>query len=125
MPKSQVVKQNSFCQRLRRLQALMRPPLSISSISPEIEILRDVRVEMRDGVTLSINIYKPKNQVNLPSLLNLHPYCKDNLPQKGHVPFQYRAIRQTEQISFSEETSWEAPDPDFWVKQGYAVMALS
>ena len=124
MPNSQVIKQNSFGQKLRRMIALIRPPLSISTISPEIEIIRDVKVAMRDGVTLSINIYKPKNQLNLPALLNLHPYCKDNLPQKGHVPFQYRAIRQTAQISFSDETSWEAPDPDFWVKQGYVVVNI-
>lgn len=79
---------------------------------------------MRDGVTLSLNIYKPQSAGKFPALLNLHPYCKDNLPQNGKVPFQYRVIRQTGQIAFSEETSWEAPDPDFWVKQGYVIINI-
>ena len=124
LDKSQVIKHNSLAQKLNRLKALIRPPLKITPISSTIEILRDVRVPMRDGVTLSINIYKPHNVDNIPALLNLHPYCKDNLPQKGHIPFQYRAIRQTANITFSEETSWEAPDPDFWAKNGYAIINI-
>lgn len=124
LDKSVVCKKNSFRQKLTRIKALIKPPLTIIPISPEIEILRDVKVRMQDGVELSVNIYKPKGQTKLPALLNLHPYCKDNLPQKGHVPFQYRVIRQTGQIIFSTETSWEAPDPEFWVKHGYAMVNI-
>ncbi|TXI98420.1 MAG: CocE/NonD family hydrolase [Neisseriales bacterium] len=124
LTKNSVTKQSTVTQKLAKLKALIKPPLTIHKLSPEIEVLRDVRVVMRDGVTLSLNIYKPKISGKFPTLLNLHPYCKDNLPQKGKVPFQYRVIRQTGQIAFSEETSWEAPDPDFWVKQGYVIVNI-
>lgn len=124
LTKKPVIKQNTVTQKLAKLKALIKPPLTIHKLSPEIEVLRDIRVAMRDGITLCVNIYKPKSSEKFPALLNLHPYCKDNLPQKGKVPFQYRVIRQTGQIAFSEETSWEAPDPDFWVTQGYVIVNI-
>lgn len=124
LTKKLVIKQNTITQRIAKLKALIKPPLTIHKLSAEVDVIRDVRVAMCDGVTLSLNIYKPKSSEKFPALLNLHPYCKDNLPQKGKVPFQYRVIRQTGQIAFSEETSWEAPDPDFWVKQGYVIVNI-
>ena len=31
-------------------------------------------------------------------------------------------MRQTDALSFSAYTSWEAPDPSFWVPRGYVVI---
>jgi putative CocE/NonD family hydrolase len=33
-------------------------------------------------------------------------------------------IRQPEPLAFSAYTTWEAPDPGFWVSRGYAVVNL-
>lgn len=35
---------------------------------------------------------------------------------------QYRAMRQPGPVSFSALTTWEAPDPAWWVAQGFAVV---
>ena len=51
-----------------------------------------------------------------------HPYGKDRLPRR--TPFgylfdiQYRAMRQSAPLRFSAWTSWESPDPAFWVRRG-------
>jgi uncharacterized protein len=31
-------------------------------------------------------------------------------------------MRQTAPVTFSEYTSWEAPDPDYWTAHGYVVV---
>lgn len=118
-----VIKSNSLLQKLRRIKDIIRPPITVEPIGDDIIIMRNVRVPMRDGITLSVNVYRPRGEKAAPALLNLHPYNKDNLPRGGHLPFQYRVIRQTSHITFSEETSWEAPDPKFWVHQGYIIVS--
>lgn len=55
-----------------------------------------------------------------------HPYGKDGFPQSvlgGYRPWvQYRIMRQPRPVQFSAWTTWEAPDPAFWVLRGYAVV---
>jgi len=59
-------------------------------------------------------------------LLSAHPYGKDNLPKRTKLGWsfssQYRIMRQLVPVAFSSETGWEAPDPAWWVQQGYAVI---
>lgn len=117
-----ISKANSFAEKLRRIKEVIFPPISIKPISNKVLIMRDVRVPMRDGAELSVNIYRPKSNNPVPALINLHPYNKDNLPRGRHLPFQYRVIRQTNPIQISNETSWEAPDPDFWVQQDFIIV---
>ena len=62
----------------------------------------------------------------MPVLLCAHPYGKDLLPRRigrrSRFSFQYRIMRQPTPVSFSTLTGWEAPDPNWWVAQGYAVV---
>ena len=55
-----------------------------------------------------------------------HPYGKDNLPRRRGrgcwLSIQYRMLRQPSRVRFSAWTGWEAPDPAWWVAQGYAVV---
>ena len=60
-------------------------------------------------------------------VLCAHPYGKDKPPKitrsgRWRVSFKYRVLRQTGPVVFSSLTSWEAPDPAWWVSQGYAVV---
>lgn len=48
----------------------------------------------------------------------------DKLCKDGYVHIQFRFARQPGQISISDETSFEAPDPDFWVPNGYAFLNI-
>jgi predicted acyl esterase len=59
-----------------------------------------------------------------------HPYDNHLVPALGKTPFggppqQYRLIPQEGKPQFSTQTSWEAPDPNFWVPAGYAVVNVN
>src|SRR6476659_4432660 len=69
-------------------------------------------------------------RVRLPVVMCAHPYDNGKIPARGTTPFggppvQYRIIPQVGRPRFSTLTSWEAPDPDFWVRAGYAVVNLN
>jgi uncharacterized protein len=83
-------------------------------------------VAVRDGTTLRVNVFRPDGEGRYPVILCAHPYGKDRLPGRGifgyRVPFQYRMLRQPEHVTFSAWTTWESPDPAYWVPRGYAVV---
>jgi predicted acyl esterase len=112
---------------LARLRQILRPPISIYEPLPGSLILDlDVPVTMRDGTVLRVNVHRPVDGPPAPVLMSAHPYGKDRIPQrKGRrpsIPFQYRMMRPPAPIRHSSLTGWEAPDPAWWVKQGYAVI---
>lgn len=76
---------------------------------------------MRDGTILRANLFLPEGEGRWPVVMCAHPYSKDNLPRHG-PQFTYRVMRQSAPLSISAWTSWEAPDPAFWVPRGYAVV---
>jgi predicted acyl esterase len=73
-------------------------------------------------------VFRPDGAGRFPVIMSAHPYGKDVLPRHtplGYLPLKrYRFIRQPDPISFSAYTSWEAPDPSFWVPKGYAVVNI-
>jgi uncharacterized protein len=83
-------------------------------------------VAVRDGTTLRVNVFRPDGEGRYPVILCAHPYGKDRLPGRGRsgyrAPTQYRMLRQPEPVAFSAWTTWESPDPAYWVPRGYAVV---
>jgi hypothetical protein len=66
----------------------------------------------------------------MPVVMCAHPYDNHLTPALGKTPFggpplQYRLIPQVGKPVFSTLTSWEAPDPNFWVPNGYAVVNMN
>lgn len=106
----------------------MRPPVEVTPIGADVRILRDVEITVRDGTILRANVYLPAAGGPLPAILSAHPYGKDALPRpkrRGYrINPQFRVLRQTSTVRISDETGWEAPDPAWWVLQGYAVVNL-
>ena len=112
---------------LLRLRTIVRPPVTVYEPAPgSLLIDRDVDVHVRDGTVLRVNVHRPLGTGPFPVLLSAHPYGKDALPKRTRRGFrvspQFRGLRQTAPMSFSSLTSWEAPDPVWWVQQGYAVV---
>ena len=71
-----------------------------------------------------------KNGTRVPVVMCAHPYDNQLIPALGKTPFggapkQYRIIPQAGRPRFSTLTSWESPDPNFWVPAGYAVVNLN
>ncbi len=112
-----------------RVQALRHPPITVYPMPADVVKDEDVAVQMRDGVTLRLNLYRPANAPGpVPVLLSAHPYRKDALPKLKRgtwsVNPQFRIMNQPEPLRISDQTSWEAPDPVWWVHHGYAVANL-
>ena len=88
----------------------------------------DVEVVMRDGVRLRLNLFRPVGEGSFPVILSAHPYGKDRVPTKNRGGWklnrQFQIMNQPEPLTISDQTSWEAPDPVYWVQQGYAVINL-
>ena len=94
----------------------------------------DVKIPMSEGFNLTANIYRSKtaaeNGEKVPVVMCAHPYNNHLTPALKNTPFngppqQYRMIPQAGKPVFSELTSWESPDPNFWIPEGYAIVNLN
>jgi predicted acyl esterase len=127
------VKTNSFANTsmsmklaLRRIRNAFHPRVRVFRAPPGIEVDWDVPVKVRDGTILRANVFRPKGDAAVPVIMSAHPYGKDKIPARTRsgrgLDLQYRLFPQPHPIELSEWTSWEAPDPAFWVPRGYAVL---
>ena len=113
--------------RMRR-HALLHPPVTVYPAPADVVKDEDVEVRMRDGIVLRLNLFRPAGAGPFPVILSAHPYGKDRVPEKTgggwKINKQFRIMNQPEPLRISDQTSWEAPDPVWWVQQGYAVINL-
>jgi len=113
---------------VERLFRTAFPKLTVTAPAPGILVDRDVAVPMRDGTTLRANVFRPARGGRFPVVMCAHPYGKDGMPKRtpfGYLPLaRYRFMRQPERVAFSAYTTWEAPDPSYWVPRGYVVVNL-
>lgn len=111
---------------LDRLRRLVAPPIQVTPPPRGVRFERDVPVRVRDGTILRVNVFRPAAAGRYPVVMCAHPYGKDRLPRRtpfGYVSsLQYHLIYQHVPVRFSAWTSWEAPDPAFWARRGYAVV---
>jgi predicted acyl esterase len=98
-----------------------RAPPPIHSVVHEngLRLERNVRVAMRDGVRIYIDIYRPDRapDARIPVLLGWSPYGKHNTAD--HLPWPEAGVAAG---WISRYTAFEAPDPLYWCQQGYAVV---
>jgi predicted acyl esterase len=111
-----------------RRRAALHPPVTVYPMPTQITKDADVPVELRGGVTLRLNLFRPPGDGPFPVILSAHPYGKDAVPTKKRGGWslnnQFRIMNQPEPLRISDQTSWEAPDPGWWAQQGYAVINL-
>ena len=84
-----------------------------------LRIERNLQVPMRDGVQIYIDIYRPEGPhgARVPVLLGWSPYGKHNTAD--HLPWPQAGVAPG---WISEYTAFEAPDPLYWCRHGYAVV---
>lgn len=112
---------------LERLRNLISPPVTITPPPADVLCDRDIEVPVRDGTVLRVNVFRPRQDGRRPVLLCAHPYGKDATPialgpGRYRMPKYYRIMHQSVPLQHSALTSWEAPDPGFWVPRGYVVV---
>jgi predicted acyl esterase len=98
----------------------------ITPLPDGIIVEKDVMIRMPGGVSIAVNIYRPEGGGRVPVVLGLTSYGKDLKPEdyaiNGRGPANRAMGTDFGDFIVSEETSFEAPDPAFWVPRGYAVV---
>ncbi len=107
--------------RARTLEEGRHPGLRPGvALEDGVVIERDAAVAMRDGVKIYTDIYRPRGDARVPAIIAWCPYGKhltgpevfDRYPNRTCVP---------EGVP-SRWAKFEAPDPAYWCRHGYAVI---
>ncbi len=113
---------------------LFSPACTLTPPDPDILPEYDVRVPVSDGFDITVNVFRSRaasaRDQPLPVVMCAHPYDNRLIADLGGTPFngppqQYRLLPQYGKPRFSTQTSWESPDPNFWVPSGYAVVNMN
>ena len=114
---------------------LFRPQCQMLPPDADIHCAYDVTIPMREGYALTCNIFSSKRAQSegrpMPVIMCAHPYDNHLTAALGKTPFggppqQYRLIGQAGgRPEFSTLTSWESPDPNFWVPAGYTLVNVN
>ncbi len=103
----------------------MRPDVEVTPAPPMV-VDWDVPVRVRDGTVLRVNVFRPTDGKPVPVIMAAHPYGKDRIPARTRtgrgINPQYRMFPQPATVRISDMTNWEAPDPGWWVPNGYAFV---
>ena len=91
-------------------------------VAPGMLLRRDVRVVMRDGVQLALNVFLPERDGPWPVLMSVTPYGKDRLPDWKRMLFMRLSRVRFGTLDCSRWTGFESPDPLYWTRAGYAVV---
>lgn len=91
-----------------------------------IIVERDVRVKMRDGIHLAATVCRPAREGRFPVVMCITAYGKDFGPAEySTLPRLKAAGMQVGTMRISDVTTWEGPDPGFWVPEGYVVIVAN
>jgi len=114
---------------------LFNPQAELTEPDPDILCEYDVEIPMSEGFSVTANIFRSKKAADkgekLPVVMCAHPYNNHLTPALkktplGGPPQQYRLIPQAGgRPVFSKLTSWESPDPNFWIPAGYALVNMN
>lgn len=87
---------------------------------------RDVRVKMRDGVHLAATVCRPDRDGRFPVVMCVTAYGKDLGPDEySTLPKIKASGNAVGTMHISDLTTWEGPDPGFWVPNGYVVVVAN
>lgn len=84
--------------------------------APGIICEQDVAVKMRDGVTIYVDIYRPKDKTNIPVIISWSFYGKR--PGEGMSEWQIMGVAPG---TVSKLTKFESTDPLYWCYKDYAI----
>jgi uncharacterized protein len=77
----------------------------------------DVAVTMRDGVKIYIDLFRPEAPGQYPPIIAWGPYGKH-----GYVTYNMIGNTGINDEDFNEFTKFEAADPVYWTRNGYAII---
>ena len=81
---------------------------------------KDVAVALRDGTVVYANVFRPSEAGRFPVVVSFDVYGKDSIHVAAAMPAG--GPDTLGQYDASLYAAWEAPDPGFWVPNGYVVV---
>lgn len=87
-----------------------------------IIVEKDLPVEMRDGVKLAVNVYRPDKPGKFPVIMGITIFGKD-IPWSEIHP-GWGIAYDPYSPALTRTTAFEAPDPAFWVPHEYIVILV-
>ena len=94
----------------------------------EILIEKDVVIPLIDGHVLSCNVFRPNRPGKFPPIIAFTPYGKDSdvaVDFKRYWDFVLRDHPDVVQgKSSGKYLTWEVPDPERWIPDGYAIVVV-
>lgn len=87
----------------------------------------DVAIEMDDGVTLRVDVFRPTGNERVPVLLSYGPYGKGLAFQQGYpTAWEIMAKEHPDTVDGSSNRyqNWETADPEKWIPHGYALLRI-
>ncbi|HZK74787.1 MAG TPA: CocE/NonD family hydrolase [Clostridia bacterium] len=94
------------------------PPLLHRTIHADGMLIEyDAAVAMRDGIEIYADVFRPEGGDQVPVIVAWGPYGK-------HGPVKYEIFPKhgVDPAWLSKYTGFEAPDPLYWTRHGYAVI---
>lgn len=114
---------------------ILRPQCRLVEPPEDIHCAYDVEIPISEGFSLTCNVFRSERAraagQAMPVIMCAHPYDNRKTPAlkntpMGGPPQQYRLIPQAGGApQFSTLTSWESPDPNFWVPAGYTLVNMN
>ncbi len=81
---------------------------------------KDVAIPVRDGTLLYANVFRLPDAGRYPAIVSFDVYGKDSIHVAAAMPAG--GPYTLGQYDASLFAAWEAPDPGFWVPNGYVVV---
>ncbi len=87
----------------------------------------DVEIRMPDGVTLRCDIFRPLGEERVPALMTYGPYGKGLAWQEGYKT-AWEILERDNPDAVANSSNlyqcWEVPDPEKWIRDGYALVRV-
>ncbi len=94
------------------------PPLDHRVVYADRMLIEyDAPVWMRDGTTIYADIFRPEGDSRVPAIVAWGPYGKH-----GPVKYEIFPNHGVDPAWISKYAGFEAPDPLYWTRHGYAVI---
>ncbi|WP_353647415.1 CocE/NonD family hydrolase [Nakamurella sp. A5-74] len=103
----------------RTLEAGFQLAPQFKPLPVDIVLDKDVAVQLRDGVTIHVDVFRPAGTEPVPVLVAWSPYGKGQGSSVSVMGVFGLVGLGNEIVSGLEK--FEAPDPAYWCAQGYAV----
>jgi predicted acyl esterase len=90
------------------------------ALTRDVLFERDVAVQMRDGTTLYVDIFRPAGGTGVPAIVAWSPYGKGGGGNQSLDDIPFRAGVSKAAVSGLQK--FEGPDPAHWCAYGYAIV---